>query len=372
MNNLHSKKWTDWTVAITGMNSRPDHPAPGYPVARCLQDSGLFNGKIIGLGYDILDAGLHHRDISDNGYLLPYPYKGADSLLERLNDIISEHPIDAIIPCLDSELLNFIAIEPQLKERGIQLLIPDRAMLLARNKDSLPELCAKIDIKTPACTRVTNPDFFNRCEKQGLKYPLVIKGIFCDAYVVHNPKEAKEQFHRMIHQWGYPALVQPFIAGSEYNLVAIGDGLGNMIGPVSMYKRALTDKGKAWAGISTLDDDLHAISKKLVHELQWKGPLEIEVLRNQKGETYLIEINPRFPAWVYLSHGVGRNLPIALLKLLADEKDFQFAPPKAGISFLRHAQDLIVDLTSMEHISLHGKSVFNDTTPIHEGTCYAP
>lgn len=90
MNNSHSKKWADWTVAITGMNARPDHPAPGYPVARCLQDSGLFKGKIIGLGYDILDSGLHHRGISDNGYLLPYPYKGADSLLEHLNEIISE------------------------------------------------------------------------------------------------------------------------------------------------------------------------------------------------------------------------------------------------------------------------------------------
>ena len=47
----------------------------------------------------------------------------------------------------------------------------------------------------------------------------------------------------------------------------------------------------------------------------WRGPLEVEVMRDHHGDYQLIEINPRFPAWIYLSAGVGRNLPLMLLQL---------------------------------------------------------
>jgi carbamoyl-phosphate synthase large subunit len=60
--------WSQWTVAVTGMNARPDNPGPGYAVARCLEEASEFSGKVIGLGYDALDAGLHHRGVSENGH----------------------------------------------------------------------------------------------------------------------------------------------------------------------------------------------------------------------------------------------------------------------------------------------------------------
>ncbi|NDB84303.1 MAG: ATP-grasp domain-containing protein [Alphaproteobacteria bacterium] len=211
----------------------------------------------------------------------------------------------------------------------------------------------------------TDPSFFSRCADAGQDYPLVIKGIFCDAFVVHSPEEGLTRFHQLVAQWGYPVLIQPFIEGQEYNLVAVGDGKGNMIGPVSMSKRALTEKGKAWAGISTLDPDLHEFSTKLCTELQWRGPMEIEVIRDNKGTIHLIEINPRFPAWVYLTHGVGRNLPIVLLQLMAGECDFDLRPASAGTLFIRYAQELIIDLAALEEITMHGQSLakFNDEDP---------
>ena len=355
------KDWAHWTVAITGMNTRPDNPGPGYPVARCLQESGVFKGAIIGLGYDVMDSSLYNRRISNNGFLLPYPSSGPESLWDRLSEIFAENPVDAIIPCLDSELLNFMMIEERLLAQGISLLIPDRAMFMARNKDCLPELCRRVGVKTPACERITDPSYFYRCEEQGHSYPLVIKGIFCDAYVVHSPQEARTRYDQIIAQWGYPALVQSLIHGNEYNLVSIGDGKGNMIGSVSMRKRALTEKGKAWAGISTLDPDLHEAAAKLIKELKWRGPLEVEAIRDQQGNTHLIEINPRFPSWVYLSQGVGRNLPVVLLQLMAGESDFNLAPLQAGKMFIRYAEELIVDLDALENITMYGKAVTKDS-----------
>ena len=75
------------TVAITGMNAKPDNPGPGLAVARCLRESPEFTGRIIGLGYDGLDPGLYLKDYCDAGYILPYPSSGDDALIDSLTKI---------------------------------------------------------------------------------------------------------------------------------------------------------------------------------------------------------------------------------------------------------------------------------------------
>ena len=135
-------QWKDWNVAITGINARPDNPGPGCAVARCLRHASGFRGRIIGLAYATLDAGLYLHESCDSGHLLPYPASGTAALLERLDELLCRDRIDAVLPCLDAELANFIAAEDQLRRRGIRLLLPQRAQLRRRDKDRLPALCA--------------------------------------------------------------------------------------------------------------------------------------------------------------------------------------------------------------------------------------
>jgi carbamoyl-phosphate synthase large subunit len=57
------------TIAVTGMNARADNPGPGVAVARCLREVAGFEGRIIGLGYDVLDPGLFQTELTDAAYL---------------------------------------------------------------------------------------------------------------------------------------------------------------------------------------------------------------------------------------------------------------------------------------------------------------
>ena len=348
--------WLRWNIAVTGMNAKPDNPGPGCAVARCLRETRDFRGQIIGLGYETLDPGFYLRETCDTGYLLPYPATGAAALLERLDEVLSEHRIDALIPCLDAELPNFIAIEGDLKRRGIQLLLPQRTQLRRRDKDCLPALGADAGVATPDVRRLTDARFFDDCTNNGWEYPLVVKGVFYDAYVVYSAEEAKLRFHQMAANWGYPVLVQKFVSGEEVNLTAIGDGSGAMIGEVMMKKQAITDKGKAWAGVAIDDPELREAGHRLFASLKWRGPLELEMLRDESGTLHLIEINPRFPAWIYLSHGVGRNLPAALLSLIQGYKPHQLAlaPPRPGTSFIRYAHETIVTLDEIANLTVTG------------------
>jgi carbamoyl-phosphate synthase large subunit len=346
--------WRRWTIAVTGMNARPDNPGPGLAVARCLREAPGFCGRLIGLGYEVLEPGLYCSDIFDATYMLPYPSAGSEVQLERLMEIHAGERIDVIIPCLDAELSTFAHNQPQLAAHGIRMLVPSLEQLRIRAKDNLVELCRKLGFDTPETRTVSDPGFFDRCCDEGWRYPLVVKGIYYDAIVAGDAADAKAAFQKIASQWGYPVLVQEHVQGYEINLTALGDGRGGMIGPVMMRKRALTDKGKAWAGISIFDQTLEALAEAVMAECHWCGPLEVEALRDEGGRLYLIEVNPRFPAWVYLTHGVGRNLPQILLQTLAGLPPADLAPARLGTLFIRYAEELIVPLEQFQTMMIDG------------------
>ena len=343
------------TVAITGVNAKPDNPGPGIAVARCLREAKEFSGRIIGLGYDALDPGLYLKKYCDAGYLLPYPSAGDEAFLSSLRKIHEKEQFDVLIPCLDAELPGMVRLRPLIEEMGIKVFLPGPEQLRMRNKDRLTELAKMAGIECPEIKTISHAGFFYKCQDDGWSFPMVVKGLFYDARFVHNADEGAEAFRDIAAEWGLPVLVQRVVKGEEYNLTAVGDGEGNMLGDVMMKKMAVTDKGKAWSGISINDQTLHDASASLIKALNWRGPLEVEVMRDQHGHYQLIEINPRFPAWIYLSVGVGRNLPLTLLKLVLDKPVKNFSdPPKTGVLFIRHAEDNIIEISEFENVIMQG------------------
>lgn len=336
------------TIAITGMNARADNPGPGLAIARCLKEAPEFKGRIIGIGYDALDPGLYLDEYCDAGYLLPYPSSGDQAFLDALKRIHKIEKIDIFLPCLDAELPGIVRLTPILDEWGIRHFLPTEEQLQLRSKDRLMELAEYAGIACPEIKTLSSPAFFSRCQKEGWEYPLVVKGLFYGAKVVENTEQAISAFHQLAAQWGLPILLQRFATGTEYNLTALGDGRGNMLGEVMMKKMALTDKGKAWSGVTIFDQALYDASKALIRAINWRGPLEVEVMRDHQGRYQLIEINPRFPAWIYLSAGVERNLPLALIQLVFGESPKDFPQPKPGVMFIRHAMENIVPLEKFE------------------------
>lgn len=349
------RSWKNLRIAVTGINAHAENPGPGLAVSRCLREHPDFEGAIIGLAYDALDAGLYDRENLDSAYLIPYPSAGEEALLERIAAIHAEEQFDVIIPCLDSELQTFIRLKDDLESLGVTMLIPSREQFNMRAKTHLVELCRSISVNVPRSKTLSDPSFFDRVEKEGFKYPLVVKGIFYDASIVYNVFEAKAAFARLAAKWGYPCLVQEVIKGDELNLAAVGDGAGGLSGYVMMSKRALTDKGKAWAGVTVEDEEMLKVSTTLVKALNWRGPLEVEAMRGQDGKIYLIEINPRFPSWIYLSHAVGRNLPCAVLKILTGE-EITMPQHKTGTFFIRYARELTMELEDFEAVLIMGAS----------------
>lgn len=340
-------------VAVTGLNAI-DSPGPGVAVIRAIRDGYPKPVRIIGLAYENLEPGIYMESICDKTYQVPYPAAGAEVLfnaIRRINDL--EH-IDVIIPNFDAELFNFISIAPRLKAIGINSFLPSLEMFDARDKLNLFTFGQKHNLLVPKDKAIyTVNDLLSLGDEFG--WPLVIKGKFYEAVVAYTLEQAQKAFYKISAKWGLPIIVQQFINGTEVNIAALGDGEGNAISIIPMRKMYITDKGKAWAGITLEDEALNDLAKNFVAATKWRGGFEVEIMKTAANELYIMEINPRFPAWIYLTAGVGQNQPAALVKMALGEKVEPMMEYDAGKLFIRYSWDMIVDVSKFQQFSAFGQ-----------------
>ena len=342
------------TVAVTGLNAT-DNPGPGVAVIRSLRASPDFRGRVVGLAYDALEPGVYARDLLDDVFLIPYPSPGPHALRERLEYIHERVPLDVVIPTLDAELPAFVDLAPTLAEWGVGTMLPTREQLDLRSKARLAALDAR-GIPVPPSRVLTDVTQLYTIH-EALTYPIVVKGPYYGAKVAYTLDDAIQGFRKMVAEWGYPVIVQQFVAGEEVCVVAVGDGEGGLIGAVSMRKTVITDKGKGWAGVAIRDAGLDALTETFMRVTKWRGPCELEVIRDAHGGYHVLEVNPRFPAWCYLSAGAGMNLPHAVAELAAGRKVAPMRDYRVGTMFVRISLDQITDLEGFSRITTAGERV---------------
>lgn len=341
------------TIALSGLNNI-DSPGPGIPVIRGLRDSDSIEARIIGLVYDNLEPGPYMHDLVDKSYKVPYPSDGVEPFLERIQYIHQREKIDVLIPNFDSELFTFMKSESILRDMGIHTFLPTLKQFEERHKSNLPEYGKKYGVKVPHSEAITSMEDFRKISYK-FEFPVVVKGKFYEAYIVNDIEQVAFYFNKIAAKWGLPIVIQQFVHGTEVNVIALGDGEGNTIGAVPMRKTYITDKGKAWGGITLEDPTMMDLTHKIISQTKWRGGMELELIRTKNDELYMIEINPRLPAWVYLAVAAGENLPEALVKLAMGIPVEPFSKYDVGKMFIRYSFDLICDLNEFEKLSTKGE-----------------
>jgi carbamoyl-phosphate synthase large subunit len=340
-------------IAVTGLNAI-DSPGPGIPVIRALREATCFDVRIIGLAYESLEPGIYMHNLVDRTYQIPYPTAGAETLMARLEYIHRREKLDIIIPNFDAELYPFIKLEPRLKEMGISMFLPTMAQFEERHKVNLDDFGRKYKIRVPKSKPLYD---LNSLQKSlsPFTFPLVVKGKYYDASIAYNAEQVRNYFTKISAKWGLPIIIQEFIGGTEFNVTGLGDGKGNMIAAVPMRKQYITDKGKAWGGITIADKTMLTLTRNFLKSTKWRGGFELELIRDKKDDIYLLEINPRLPAWVYLAVGAGQNIPEALVNMALGKKVDPMKEYAVGRMFIRYSWDMIVEREEFEKISIFGE-----------------
>jgi len=340
------------TIAITALNAH-DNPGPGVGVIRSLRESNDFKFRIIGLSYETMEPGAYLHNLVDVTYQVPYPSAGSEPLLERLLYIHSIEKLDLIIPNFDAELKNFIRIAPTLDQRGIKTYLPKVEMLTRLDKLHLYDFCKQHDFPSPKTMLLNSPDKINELEEE-FEYPVFVKGTFYEAYKAFNEDQVRTYFSKLSSKWGLPVIIQETVEGTEINIVGLGDGNGQMIGAIPLRKLYITDRGKGWSGVVLSDPALIEYAGKFVESSKWRGGFELELIRTTQDKLMLLEINPRFPAWIYAATAAGQNLPEALVHMALNKSVVPFHEYTPGKMFIRYAWELITDISEFQKFSTQG------------------
>jgi carbamoyl-phosphate synthase large subunit len=338
-------------IAVSGLNAG-ENPQPGVAVIRLLRRGG-FKGKIIGLAYDAYESGIYAPDLADEVYVMPFPSAGADATMLRLKTILSKTRVDVIIPTLDSELLPYISIEGRLKEYGVRMYLPTREQFMMRDKSRLSDFGHKYKIPTPKSMIITSPDQIRDIPDK-MELPVMVKGRFYEAYQAFTLGEITKYFNILNSKWGLPVIIQDYLEGEEYNVVAIGNGKGDITCEIPIKKVVITEKGKGFAAVVIKDLKLAHFGKRIIKALKWRGPLELEIRKSNNNKYYLLEINPRLPAWIALTAGAGQNFPEILVRLALGEKIKPLTKYQVGKLFIRHNEDIILDIATVGKLTATG------------------
>jgi carbamoyl-phosphate synthase large subunit len=337
-------------VGVTGLNAA-DNPSPGLTVARSLRAAAP-SVRLVGLTHEVLATGVYVDGVWDDLRLVPFPSREEGGYAEALIDQCLDAGIDCLVPTLDIEIPVIAWLAPRLADAGVQTLVPPLETLRRTAKSRLPEL-GDAGFRVPRTGSVSSHDDLMRVSET-FGMPFVLKGPVADAKVVRSADEAHVAARRLSASWGFPLLAQEFIDGEEFGIAGVADRRHRVVGTVVVRKDIRTANGNTWGGTAITDRRLAALADRFAAALSWIGPFELEVLRHPRRGTFLIEVNSRFPAWVYLSAGTGANLPWAAVRVARGEHVTPMTA-RAGAFYVRMAWDATASVDRMGALAVEGR-----------------
>jgi FMN phosphatase YigB (HAD superfamily)/biotin carboxylase len=230
-----------------------------------------------------------------------------DGYIPQLMEICKEERIDLLIPTIDTDLLILSRNRERFELYGTKVLISRPEMIaVCRDKNRTAVFFEDCGLKTPKT--------INRCELYEAPWPCFIKpkdgsSSRC-AFRVENKRQLK-LYADSIKDY----VIQPYIEGTEYTVDIFCDLYGN---PVYIIPRVRISvrAGEVLKTQITLDRQIIEECRRLIESFKPRGPLTVQIIRNQRGEDYFIEINPRFGGGAPLSMRAGANGAKAILQIL--------------------------------------------------------
>ena len=342
-------------VAVTG-TSTFDVINPGLGVARALREDPDIS-RIYGLSYGTFDSGVYANGLFDAAFRLPTE-SGATQLLNRIREIHATHPFDVLIPCLDGELPHFIEIAPELTRVGIKTLLPSQAALRRRSKIRLFDGSTQPDwgcFSIPKSVVTRSARGMERAlAATGL--PAVVKGPISECHKVADLDEARAAFEYFTGLGCRQVIVQPQVAGPYFATASVCDRRHRTLTSMTVKKLATCERGSTWSATHVPKPRLEADFARFLEHIKWVGPAEGEFIRDELDDRYhLIEVNPRFTAWIYYSTALEWSHPQLAVRAALERSSITVDGNAHDTVFMRYASEFPLPPAELAALSIRGE-----------------
>ncbi|MCC3351455.1 HAD-IA family hydrolase [Ruminococcus albus] len=234
-----------------------------------------------------------------------------EQYINNLLDICLADSIDLLIPTIDTDLLVLSENKEKFEKIGTRVMISSPEMIRnCRDKN----LTSQFFVNCGLCAPIP----VNNWMDYHAGYPAFIKpkdgSSSINTFKVENVEEL-EMYAGQVEDY----IVQPFVSGIEYTIDIFCDWKGK---PVSIVprERIQVRAGEVLKTQICMDEKMIAEARELCEKFKPCGPITVQLIRDENGNDWFIEINPRFGGGAPLSMKAGARSAEAILRMLEGEE----------------------------------------------------
>ena len=294
-------------IYVSGLYSGTN-PQPGVGIARSLR-AAYPDATLVGVEYSNRSSGIHWTDFDELWLQRPWEELDLDHHGAQIKEALDSGAL--WISSIDLELMWLAAVFPEGHQN---LLTPPAGALRRVAKPGIPaHEGLPVSIPEFVSTDLSDWDLHAFCRRHGWK--VWLKGPYYEAVRARSWDVFEHMRNVLARAWSTERLfLQAHVTGYEES-VCLAAYKGELLGCVRMRKRELTEESKTWAGdVTEVGEEFAAPLRRMVREINWTGGAELEMVRDASGRLWLLECNPRFPAWIHGSTIAGSNLPALLVE----------------------------------------------------------
>ncbi|MDQ4087187.1 MAG: ATP-grasp domain-containing protein [Pseudomonadota bacterium] len=284
------------------------NPQPGVGIARSLRQA-YPQAELVGVEYSNRVSGIHFDGLNDLWIQRPWDELDLDAWGGRVRQALDEGGF-----WISGSDLEAMWLASVFEEGHPNLLAPPMRGLKRTTKPAV-EAAGKLPVRIPDYVSTELSDWELHAFCRAHNWRVWLKGPYYDASRTPSWDAFEAVRSALKKVWSTERLfLQRHVSGYEES-VMLSAYKGELLGAVSMRKRDITPEGKTWAGdIADVDEEFLGSLRAMIRELNWTGGAELEMVRDAAGQLWLLEMNPRFPAWVHGATIAGRNLPGLLIE----------------------------------------------------------
>ena len=231
--------------------------------------------------------------------------------IDDLIDICIEDKIDILIPTIDTDLLVLSENKDRFEQIGTKVMISSPDMIrICRDKNNTSDFFVECGLNAPMPV--------NDWKEYKFDYPAFIKpkdgSSSINAYKVNSIEEL-EMYAGQIDDY----IVQPFVSGKEYTVDVFCNWDGKPLSIVPR-ERMQVRAGEVLKTRIMLDRTMIDECKAICERFKPCGPLTVQLIRDNKGVDWYIEINPRFGGGAPLSMKAGARSAELIIKLMSGQE----------------------------------------------------
>jgi hypothetical protein len=284
------------------------NPQPGVGIARSLRQA-FPKAVIVGVEYSTRLSGIHFEELDELWIQRPWDELDLDQWGERVREAL-----DAGGFWISGSDLEAMWLADLFPNGHPNLLAPPMQGIKRITKPAV-EGVRGLPIKIPDYISTEHSDWDLHAFCRAHNWRVWLKGPYYDASRTPSWDAFTAVRSALKKVWSTERLfLQKHVSGYEESIM-LSAYQGELLGAVSMKKRDVTAEGKTWAGeISEVPSEFMAPLRAMVRDLNWTGGGELEMVRDAADQLWLLEMNPRFPAWVHGATIAGHNLPAMVVE----------------------------------------------------------